>query len=184
MPKYPPITVYTSLLEQYRSKTAALRSTLDQEFPWIYHHSTRNSFQKKILMVCPPNNTSCSCNYYIIVMAAKHRALLSARKLKGLFTRSPLKIFKKDLQRVSYRKVLKGYRCVRDARVMREKFPMVTRQQATKLAQCRLSTKRLQSIYDKENSPMDFDEAVRQKGIKSSALRNKLYVHLSNEKRE
>lgn len=119
-----------------------------------------------------------------VIITAKRRALPFARKLKRLFTRSPLKSLRGDLQTVSYRKVRKDYRRARNAREMGERFSTITREQATKLAQSRLSIKKLQSIYEEEERPLDFDETVQKKGIKSSALRNKLYVHLSNEKRE
>ena len=119
-----------------------------------------------------------------VTITAKQRALPFARKLKRLFTRSPLKSLRGDLQTVSYRKVQKDYRRARNARKMGERFSSITQQQASKLAQSRLSIKKLQSIYNEKISPLDFDKAVRKKGIKSSALRNKIYVHLSNEKRE
>jgi arginine utilization protein RocB len=113
-----------------------------------------------------------------VVVLAGHRALQDAENLKKLFTncKSPLKDLLRGISAMSYGQQLESWRRAQHKREMQETF-VIKPQQAERLVECGLSTRRIKRLYKAADTCDEFDMGLHEMGVNSRPLREMLLFH-------
>lgn len=115
-----------------------------------------------------------------LILLAGHRALLDAENLQKLFTQSPLQKLLESMPVISYDGQLQNYQLACDKREVQVEYD-ITPQQAKRLADLGLSTAKLEELYDSATSDYEFDGTIHAMGVNSTAVREKLLLHLGTQ---
>ena len=116
----------------------------------------------------------------MISVFSGHEALQDALNLRHLFTDSVLKQLLPSIAITSYQEQRLEAKRAWHARAVRRAYA-ITPSQAKRLSECELSTMRIESLYKAAPTSYDFVASLRQKGVNSYDLRQKLLECLSQK---